>query len=441
MAVELDLTYASELLDERDFAGIERETAGAARLLDGRRGAGSGFLGWLDLPRTMREALPAIREAAERLSASQAVLVVGIGGSYLGARAALEYLKSPFYNALKKTAPDLYFIGNNLSASYHEEILSLCVGKELSAIVISKSGTTTEPAAAFRAVRSLFRERYGAKASERIVAVTDERRGALRELCDAEGYRRFAVPDDVGGRYSVLSAVGLLPLAAAGVDIEALLDGAGDAFSRYASLPFSENPCHRYAAARNLLYRKGRVVEVFASYEPCFVQTAEWLKQLFGESEGKDRKGIFPASASFTADLHSLGQFLQDGSRNLFETVVDIRGGKSRFSVAGDASDGDGLGYLAGKPYEEINRSALEAVAAAHAEGGTPTLLLSTGGRTEYEYGMLLAFFERACAVSGYLLGVNPFNQPGVEGYKRNLFALLGKPGYEDERERLLKRK
>lgn len=441
MAVKLDLRYAKDLICEEELAALERETAGAARLLDERSGPGNDFLGWLDLPGRMRPVLPALLEAARMLQQADVVLVAGIGGSYLGARAALEYLKSPFYNALKKETPELYFIGNNLSGAYHEEILSLCEGKDISAVVISKSGTTTEPAAAFRTMRSLLKERYGAGARERIVAVTDEHRGALRELCEVEGYRRFVVPDDVGGRYSVLSAVGLLPLAAAGVDVGALLDGAEDAFSSYARLPFSENPCHQYAAARNLLYRKGRAVEVFASYEPCFAQTAEWLKQLFGESEGKDRKGIFPASASFTADLHSLGQFLQDGSRILFETVVDVKNGRSRLSVAGDAADGDGLGYLAGRPFEEINHAALLAVAAAHAAGGTPTLLVETGGRSEYEYGILLAFFERACGVSGHLLGVNPFDQPGVEAYKRNLFALLGKPGFEKERERLLQGK
>ena len=353
----------------------------------------------------------------------------------MGARAVIEALRSPFYNNLKKDTPDIYFVGNNLNPTYLQEILSVCEGKDISVNVISKSGTTTEPALAFRVFRSLLEKKYGKEgAKKRIYATTDKAKGTLKELSGREGYETFVVPDDVGGRFSVLTAVGLLPIAVAGVDIRALMDGAAQAQRDTAECPFEKNDCYRYAAIRNILYRKGFGVEIFVGYEPAFTMFNEWLKQLFGESEGKDHKGLYPSSAVFSTDLHSLGQFIQEGSRLMFETVLDVKVPKQDFFVEDDPDNFDGLNFLSGQEMSVINRRALEGTVLAHTEGGVPNLVLELPAITEREIGYMIYFFEKACGVSGYLLGVNPFNQPGVESYKRNMFALLGKPGYEDMR-------
>ena len=363
------------------------------------------------------------------------LVVIGIGGSYLGARAVIELLGSQFYNLLPKKTPNIYFVGNSISPAYLNEVLTLCEGKDFSVNVISKSGTTTEPALAFRVFRELLVKKYGKDgARERIFATTDAARGTLKALSDEEGYETFVIPDDVGGRYSVLTAVGLLPIAVSGADIEALMAGAAAAREALAEPDVEKNDCLRYAALRNILYRKGKTTELLVSYEPSFQMMSEWFKQLFGESEGKDQRGIFPASAIFSTDLHSLGQYVQDGRRDLFETVVDIRTPRSEFILPGDPQDADGLSFLTGRPMSEVNRRALEGTVLAHTDGGVPNLLLEMPQADAFETGWLLYFFEKACAVSGYLLGVNPFDQPGVESYKKNMFALLGKPGYEAQR-------
>ena len=360
--------------------------------------------------------------------------MIGIGGSYLGARAAIEFLKSPFYNNLKKDTPDIYYVGNNINPTYLNEVISICEGRDFSVNVISKSGTTTEPALAFRVFKQLVEKKYGKDgAKDHIFATTDKAKGTLKSLSDTEGYETFVVPDDVGGRYSVLTAVGLLPIAVAGCDIEALMAGAAEA-QKELTADFDNNDCYKYAALRNILYRKGKNVEMLVSYEPSFVTMAEWYKQLFGESEGKDNKGIFPSSAVFSTDLHSMGQYIQEGSRILFETVVDIKKPKQDFYLEPDAKNLDGLNFLTNQNMSVVNRKALEGVVLAHTDGGVPNMILEVEDVSEKSLGYLIYFFEKACAVSGYLLGVNPFNQPGVESYKKNMFALLGKPGYEDQK-------
>ena len=360
------------------------------------------------------------------------LIVIGIGGSYLGARAAIEFLKSPFYNNMKKDTPDIYYVGNNISPTYLNEVLSICEGRDLAVNVISKSGTTTEPALAFRIFKKLLEDKYGkAEAKKRIYCTTDKARGTLKNLADAEGYESFVIPDDVGGRFSVLTAVGLLPIAAAGCDIEKLMAGARAAQEAYTA-PFAENDCYTYAALRNIFYRKGKSVEMVVSYDPSFALMNEWYKQLYGESEGKDNKGLFPSSAIFSTDLHSMGQYIQDGARLLFETVVDIKQPKQDLFLEPDAENADGLNFLTGQNMSIVNRRALEGTILAHTEGGVPNIVLELDDTAEESLGWLIYFFEKACAVSGYMLGVNPFNQPGVESYKKNMFALLGKPGYED---------
>ena len=433
MALSIDFTYLDQMISPARRREIAPEILAAQKTLLGKSGAGSDFLGWLD-PAALNSPgeLSRLEACAKRLAAqSGAVLVVGIGGSYLGARAAVEYLVSPLYNSIPKKTPDLWFVGNDVSASHLAEVLSACRGQEISVIVSSKSGTTTEPAVAFRVLKKELARRYGGDAASHVVAITDRARGALLAMARAEGYETFVIPDDVGGRFSVLTPVGLLPIALAGVDVRSLIAGAADASSSCASSDFDSNICLQYAAARNLLLRAGRSVELFCGWNPCFTMTAEWLKQLFGESEGKDHKGLFPASAAFTTDLHSLGQFIPDGSRILFETVVSIGEDTASLSVEAEDGDPDGLNYLAGMPLGEINHRAERAVAMAHRSGGTPSIILTTPSRSAYEYGWMLYFFEFACGVSGYTLGVNPFDQPGVEDYKKNMFALLGKPGYE----------
>ena len=385
-----------------------------------------------------KEEFARIQAAAKKIqSNSDILIVIGIGGSYLGARAAIEFLQSTFYNNKKKDTPDIYYVGNNINPSYLQEVLAICEGKDISVNVISKSGTTTEPALAFRVFKKLVEEKYGKEgAKDRIFATTDKAKGTLKNLSDTEGYETFVVPDDVGGRYSVLTAVGLLPIAVAGCDIQALMDGAAQAQKDYMA-DFENNDCYKYAALRNILYRKGKSVEMLVSYDPNFVMMSEWYKQLFGESEGKDNKGIYPAAGVFSTDLHSMGQYIQEGSRILFETVVDIKKPKKDFFLEPDAENLDGLNFLTNQNMSVVNRKALEGVILAHTEGGVPNMILELDDTSEKSLGYLIYFFEKACAISGYLLGVNPFNQPGVESYKKNMFALLGKPGYEDRKAEL----
>ncbi|MCM1334070.1 MAG: glucose-6-phosphate isomerase [Bacteroides sp.] len=435
MAVKLNDTYLKGFISPDEYRGIAPAVAAAHQTLAEKNGLGSDFLGWVTLPSDYdRAEFTRIKAAAERIKKNSDVLIViGIGGSYLGARAAIEALRSSLYNSLKKDTPDIYFIGNTISPTYLNDVLSLVEGRDFSVNVISKSGTTTEPALAFRVFRELLEERYGADgARERIFATTDKARGTLKELSDKMGYETFVIPDDVGGRFSVLTAVGLLPIAAAGCDIDALMAGAAKAAAELDDPDLTKNDCYKYAAIRNILYRKGKSAEMLVSYEPSFAMMAEWFKQLFGESEGKDGKGLFPTSATFSTDLHSLGQFIQDGSKLLFETVVRFEKAQKDYFVKDDPANGDGLNFLSGQNMSVVNRKAFEGTILAHTEGGVPNLVLELPEMNEAELGYLIYFFEKACAVSGYLLGVNPFDQPGVESYKKNMFALLGKPGYED---------
>jgi glucose-6-phosphate isomerase len=408
--------------------------------LQNATGAGNDFVGWVHLPQNYdRAEFARIQAAAKKIqSQSTALVVIGIGGSYLGARGVIEALCSPNYNQKKKNTPNIYFIGNGLSADAMNEVVELLGDQDFSINVISKSGTTTEPAIAFRFFKALCEKKYGKEgARERIYATTDAHRGVLKSLADAEGYETFVVPDDVGGRYSVLTAVGLLPIAACGVDIEELMAGA-EAMRAICAAPGLENPAWQYAAARSALYQGGKKVEVLAAYEPSFRFMAEWWKQLYGESEGKEGKGLFPASCEFTADLHSMGQYMQQGERLMFETVVRYDKPLTTLSVPFDEADGDGLNFLAGKDMAFVNEQAMDGTLLAHVEGGVPNLILRVGQNTARNMGEMIYFFEYACGLSGYLLGVNPFDQPGVESYKKNMFALLGKPGYEDMRAQLL---
>ncbi len=441
MAIKFTEKYASAFVAEHEMQAISQQVLAAHKTLHSKSGLGSDFLGWLDLPENYdKEEFAAIKEAAAKIKKDTEVfIVIGIGGSYLGARAAIEFVRSPMYNNLKKDTPDIYFVGNSISADYLNEILDICEGKEISVNVISKSGTTTEPAIAFRIFKKLLEDKYGAEgARDRIYCTTDKARGTLKELADREGYKTFVVPDDVGGRYSVLTAVGLLPMAVAGIDIDAAMQGAADAMKELCNEDFETNSCYRYAAMRNILYRKGKTTEIMVSYEPRFAMMNEWYKQLFGESEGKDQKGIFPASVVFSTDLHSMGQYIQDGVRNLFETVVNIENSNRDIEIKADPENFDGLNFLAGKTMSDVNSKAFEGTILAHNEGGVANLILSLPEANAYEFGYMVYFFEKACAISGYMLAINPFNQPGVEAYKKNMFALLGKPGYEDMQAELL---
>lgn len=424
---------------------LGRRAGECNRMLEEGTGAGADFLGWVSLPSSVTETeLRRVKDAAEKLRAvADVVVVVGIGGSYLGARAVLEALGNPFACLRReRSGPDVVFAGQNISEDYLYDLLEALQGRSVGVIVISKSGTTTEPAIAFRILRGELERRYGkAGARERIVAVTDRSRGALKGLADREGYATFVIPDDVGGRYSVLTPVGLLPLAAAGVDIGALVAGAREMEAATAAgVPFGRNPAEQYAAARNVLYGAGYRVEILGSYEPSLHYVGEWWKQLFGESEGKDNKGLFPASVDLTTDLHSMGQFIQDGSRVMFETVINIDTPREELTIGEEPVDLDGLNYLAGKTVDFVNKSAMNGTILAHTDGQVPNFMVTVPEVNEFYLGELFYFFEFACGVSGYLLGVNPFNQPGVESYKKNMFALLGKPGYEAQREELLKR-
>ncbi len=440
MALKINSGFASDFLRENDIKGLVSQVTAAHEMLERKNGLGNDFLGWLDLPVDYdKEEFARIKKAAEKIKSDTDILVViGIGGSYLGARAAIEFLKGPYYNNFKKDTPDIYFAGNSISGSALADLLALCEGKRVSVNIISKSGTTTEPAVAFRVFRKLLEERYGEEeAAKRIYCTTDKARGTLKQLADEKGYESFVVPDDVGGRFSVLTAVGLLPIAAAGIDIDKLMAGAAAAREEYANPDIESNACYKYAALRNAFYRKGKEIELLVSYEPRFTLMAEWWKQLYGESEGKDNKGLFPASVIFSTDLHSMGQYVQDGRRILFETVVTIDDCGSDVIIEKEESDGDGLNFLAGKPMSFVNKKAFEGTVLAHTDGGAPNLVISLDKADEEDLGRLIYFFEKACAISGYMLGVNPFDQPGVESYKKNMFALLGKPGYEAQKAEL----
>lgn len=443
MALRLNTKYLENFISDADYDSIRSEVAAAHRTLLSKNGAGSDFLGWVDLPVNYdREEFTRIQKAAAKIRKDSEVLVViGIGGSYLGARAAIEFCTSQNYNLLCKDTPQIIFSGNSISSAALQDVLALCEGKDFSVNVISKSGTTTEPAVAFRIFRALLEKKYGKEeAAKRIYVTTDRAKGTLKELSDAEGYETFVVPDDVGGRYSVLTAVGLLPIAAAGIDIEKMMQGAAEARAAYRADDLDANDCCKYAAIRNILYRKGKTVEMMVSYEPDYTMMNEWFKQLFGESEGKDGKGLFPASAVFSTDLHSMGQFIQEGTRVMFETAVVFDRPKSEIEIEADAENADGLNFLSGKTMAYVNRKAFEGTVLAHVDGGVPNVVLELPEMDAYHFGWLVYFLETTCAVSGYTLGVNPFDQPGVESYKRNMFALLGKPGYEELTQTLEKR-
>lgn len=437
MATKLSDKYLSGFVSACEYDAIASQVRAAHQALHNATGLGNDFIGWLTLPTDYdKEEFARIRAAAEKIKKNTDIFVViGIGGSYLGARAAIEFLKSPNYNAMAKNTPAIYYAGNSISSTALAELLELCEGKDVSINMISKSGTTTEPAIAFRVFRELLIKKYGQDgARERIFCTTDRAKGTLKQLADKEGYETFVVPDNVGGRYSVLTAVGLLPIAVAGADLDALMEGARKAQDALMQEDLALNDCYKYAALRNILYRKGKNTEILVSYEPAFTMMAEWYKQLFGESEGKDKKGLFPASVVFSTDLHSMGQYIQDGRRDLFETVVLFNRPKKEILLKADEENVDGLNFLAGKSMDFVNRKAFEGTVLAHSDGGVPNIALHVEEMNERELGYLIYFFEKACAISGYLLGVNPFDQPGVESYKKNMFALLGKPGYEEEK-------
>ena len=435
MSVKLNEKFLSGFVSSHEVDYLKPYAKVAHSQLLSGTGAGNDFHGWVKLPVDYdKEEFARIKVAAEKIKKSADILVViGIGGSYLGARAAIEFVKSPLYNNLKKDTPDIYFAGNNISTTALTELLSICEGKDIAVNVISKSGTTTEPAVAFRVFKSLLVEKYGEEgAKDRIFVTTDKARGTLKKFSDEAGYETFVVPDDVGGRYSVLTAVGLLPIACAGIDIDALMQGAADAMEAFKSDDADKNDAIKYAILRNALLRKGKNTEILVGYEPYMLMLNEWWKQLYGESEGKDGKGIFPCSVIFSTDLHSLGQYVQDGQRNLFETVISIKNPGAKFVIPDDPANVDGLNFISGKELDYVNKTAMTATLIAHNDGGVPNILLEVEDRSAYSLGYLIYFFEFACAISGYILGVNPFDQPGVEAYKKNMFALLGKPGYED---------
>ncbi len=435
--------YAEKFLSEAAINEAAPKGVEALKTLHSKSGAGNDFLGWLSLPTDYdKDEFARIKKAAEYIKKNADILVViGIGGSYLGARAVIEALKSPNYNALAKDTPQIYFIGNTISPSMLNELLEICEDKDICVNVISKSGTTTEPAIAFRVFRELVYKKYSAEeAAKRIFCTTDKAKGTLKSLADEEGYESFVVPDNVGGRYSVLTAVGLLPIACAGIDIDALMKGAQLAQSSFNSEDIAENDVLKYAVIRNCFYNMGKRLECFICYEPCMTMFNEWLKQLFAESEGKDGKGLYPVSCIFSTDLHSVGQYIQEsGSDLMFETCIKFNNPASDFTIQSEEGNIDGLNFLAGKAMSYVNEKAREGTLLAHTEGGVANLVLEANGITAENIGFMIYFFEKTCAVSGYMLGVNPFNQPGVESYKKNMFALLGKPGYESEKERLEK--
>ena len=437
MSITLNSKFLDGFVSEHELEYMKSFATVAYDLLMQGNGQGNDFHGWRDLPVNYdKEEFARIKVAAEKIKKIADVLVViGIGGSYLGARAAIEFVKSPLYNNLRKDTPDIYFAGNNISPTALTELLSICEGRDVAVNVISKSGTTTEPAIAFRVFKSLLEEKYGKDgARERIFVTTDKARGTLKSFSDKAGYETFVVPDDVGGRYSVLTAVGLLPIACAGIDIDALMAGAQKARKAFSTPDLTANDALRYAVIRNVLYRKGKSTEILVGYEPYMLTFAEWWKQLYGESSGKDGKGLFPTSVIFSTDLHSLGQYIQEGQRNLFETVISVKDPGARFTIPNDPANVDGLNFISGCELDYVNKTAMTATLLAHNDGGVPNLVLELEDRSAESLGYMVYFFEFACAMSGYLLGVNPFDQPGVEAYKKNMFALLGKPGYEDMR-------
>ncbi len=444
--VTFDNSAAKVFVSEAELANMERIALSAKEELVNKTGAGNDFLGWIDLPvKYNKKEFARIKEAAEKIkSDSDVLLVIGIGGSYLGARAAIEFLRHSFYNNLSKKerkTPEIYYVGNSISTQYMAHLKDVIGDRDFSINMISKSGTTTEPAIAFRIFKKMLIDKYGKEeANKRIYATTDKAKGALKKVADEEGYEEFVVPDDIGGRFSVLTAVGLLPIAVSGADLDALMKGAKEMRKICLEAEYSKNPALQYAATRNILLRKGKSIEVLANYEPALHFVAEWWKQLYGESEGKDQKGIFPAAVDLTTDLHSMGQFIQDGQRTLYETVMELDGADTDIVIEKEDVDLDGLNYLAGKTVDFVNKSAMKGTQLAHTDGGVPQLKVYIPDRTEYSLGQLFYFFEFACGVSGYILGVNPFNQPGVESYKKNMFALLGKPGYEELSTELKKR-
>lgn len=444
MAVKFISGHCENIVSPQDIKNISDKALEAMNTLHNKTGEGNDFLGWVTLPTDYdKEEFERIKKAADYIKNNADVLIViGIGGSYLGARAVIEALTSQNYNLLSKDTPDIYFIGNSISPSALNETLSLCEGKDICVNVISKSGTTTEPAIAFRVFRDLVNSKYSKEeAAKRIFATTDKSKGTLKELADAQGYETFVVPDDVGGRFSVLTAVGLLPIAVAGIDIDSLMAGAKKAQDSYNDTDIDKNDALKYAAVRNVFYNKGKKLECFVSYEPCMAMFNEWLKQLFAESEGKDGKGLFPVSCVFSTDLHSVGQYIQEsGGQLMFETVIKFNTPKNDFTITEQDGNIDGLNFLAGKTMSFVNEKAREGTLLAHTDGGVGNLVIECDTMTAYDIGYLIYFFEKVCAISGYILGVNPFNQPGVESYKKNMFALLGKPGYEKEKESLEKR-
>ncbi len=444
MTLNVNSKYTKDFISENELNSIQADITAAHAKLLAKNGEGNDFLGWINLPDDYdKEEFARIKLAAKKIQKSCDVfIVVGIGGSYLGARAVVEFLNSPVYNALKKDTPDIYFAGRDISATSLNELLSICEGKDVCINVISKSGTTTEPAIAFRVLRSMLENKYGKDgAKDRIFVTTDKARGTLKKFSDESGYETFVVPDDVGGRFSVLTAVGLLPIAVTGIDIDMLMKGASDAAAEYnKNSDINTNACMKYVALRNILYRKGKAIEILASYEPYSAMFSEWWKQLYGESEGKDGKGLYPASVIYSTDLHSLGQFVQDGTRVMFETVLSVKEEQSKYAIPYDEANVDALNFLAGTDLNDVNKMAMMGTILAHVDGGVPNIVVELSERNAYTLGHLIYFFELACGVSGYVIGVNPFNQPGVEAYKKNMFALLGKPGYEAEKAALEER-
>lgn len=443
MSVKLIDKYAKNFVSEELLSQCTQKVKEADAVLESRNGKGSEMLGWVDLPVDYdKEEFDRIKKAAEKIKKdSDVLIVIGIGGSYLGARAVIEFVKSNNYNDIRKDTPAIYFSGNSISSDSLSELIEICEGKDFSINVISKSGTTTEPAVSFRIFKKLLVEKYGKEeAAKRIYVTTDKEKGTLKHLADEEGFETFVVPDDVGGRFSVLTAVGLLPIAVSGTDIDALMKGAQKAREELSVKDFENNPVYKYAALRNAFYAMGKKTEMFISYEPRFAMMNEWLKQLFGESEGKDNKGLFPTSAIFSTDLHSLGQYIQQGERIQFETVFFFTKAKKEVIIEDEEGNPDGLNFLSGKPLSFVNRKAFEGTVIAHNDGGVPNIIIEADEMNEENLGWLIYFFEKAVAVSGYVIGVNPFDQPGVEEYKKNMFALLGKPGYEDRKAELEKR-
>ena len=444
MGIKLKLSGIENFVRNEEYAKIQPAVKMARDLLYSGKCAGNDYIGCVELPNNYdKDEFERIKKAAKKIqSNSEVLIVIGIGGSYLGGRAALEFVNGVNFNKkVHKGIPEVYFVGNSISSDYLSDIIEILGDRDFSINVISKSGTTTEPAIAFRIFKKIIEDKYGKEgAKERIFATTDKARGALKSMCNTEGYETFVIPDDVGGRFSVLTPVGLLPMAAAGIDIDAVMQGASDAVATYKNDDLENNDCLKYAATRQILGRKGKAIEILANYEPSLTMFGEWYKQLYAESEGKDGKGIFPVSANFSTDLHSIGQFIQDGSRNLFETVLWVENAKKNITIETDAENLDGLNFVADKTIQYVNSKAYAGTFLAHVDGGVPTMVLEVEKTDAYNFGQLVYFFEKALAISGYMLGVNPFDQPGVEAYKKNMFALLGKPGYEDRKAELEER-